>query len=214
MTQMPWYCRKGDERLGPLKPKQLRALADRGEIAPDALISRHENGPWFEAAMVKGLFDDAVEDGHVFDDEPTTSPSTVKQARVAPNPKPLKKKKKTSSPSSSKHGRGAASGAGGGPRQNGQAKQAAPPPKALPTAAPPPHRTDLPVAAPPRATSGPPPIAAVPGETVPGPAYGPGLAPPVSSEDSIFVAPSLSAHRARRPAPARGRLRGWMALES
>lgn len=55
----PWYYRLADKTHGPLTARQLREMADAGDIPRHALIRKGHEGKWVAAERVSGLFDQA-----------------------------------------------------------------------------------------------------------------------------------------------------------
>ena len=51
-----WFCKLAGVVTGPLKPSELRALAEAGKLAPEDLVRQGETGPWVPARNVRGLF--------------------------------------------------------------------------------------------------------------------------------------------------------------
>jgi len=51
-----WYVKIKGKRGGPLSGRQLKGLADRGQISPEDLVRQEAGGPWVPAGRVKGLF--------------------------------------------------------------------------------------------------------------------------------------------------------------
>lgn len=54
MTQ-PWYVKQGERTSGPYSWDELRYLAQRGKLTPDARLRSGEAGDWIAAASVAGL---------------------------------------------------------------------------------------------------------------------------------------------------------------
>ena len=52
-----WYCEIAGREVGPLTPRQLKAMADRGQIMPNDCVRRSEGGEWILARTVHGLLD-------------------------------------------------------------------------------------------------------------------------------------------------------------
>jgi len=50
-----WYLKIADKEVGPLTPRQLRAMADRGQISPYDPVRRGIEGRWVPAGSVRGL---------------------------------------------------------------------------------------------------------------------------------------------------------------
>jgi hypothetical protein len=55
---MAWYVKDPftDEIRGPLENAELKAMANQGRIDKSSAVATSANGPWVEAARVKGLF--------------------------------------------------------------------------------------------------------------------------------------------------------------
>lgn len=51
-----WYYSRGDERVGPITSRDLKALAEAGDVTPETLIWRQGLKDWVPALKVKGLF--------------------------------------------------------------------------------------------------------------------------------------------------------------
>ena len=51
-----WYCKIGDQEIGPLSASQLRALAASGRLVGDDPVRSGHAGAWVAARRVKGLF--------------------------------------------------------------------------------------------------------------------------------------------------------------
>lgn len=54
-----WYLKLADRELGPFTADQLKAMAERGQIAPFDPVRRGEQGGWVAAGCVKGLLNGA-----------------------------------------------------------------------------------------------------------------------------------------------------------
>lgn len=54
--QAAWYYNRGDERVGPISSRELKSLADFGDMTPETLIWREGLKEWVPAKKVKGLF--------------------------------------------------------------------------------------------------------------------------------------------------------------
>jgi len=50
-----WYLRVADKEVGPLAPRQLKAMADRGQISPYDPVRLGIDGHWVPASSVRGL---------------------------------------------------------------------------------------------------------------------------------------------------------------
>lgn len=80
---------------GPFSAKQLKKLADSGRITEDAEVRQGDDGPWFPATKVKGLFDNAPSnESVVVEAEPESTSSSTSGSRP-------KRKKASSSRSES-----------------------------------------------------------------------------------------------------------------
>ncbi|MGE3239510.1 MAG: TerB N-terminal domain-containing protein [Pirellulales bacterium] len=55
-----WYCLIDGTQLGPIDSKQLRDLADRGQLRPIHFVRQNVGHKWTSAAQVKGLFQDTI----------------------------------------------------------------------------------------------------------------------------------------------------------
>ena len=53
--EVEWYLKVADKEVGPLSARQLKAMADRGQITPGDPIRRGSEGRWDPAGRVKGL---------------------------------------------------------------------------------------------------------------------------------------------------------------
>ena len=51
-----WFCQVSGEQLGPLSARQLKTMAQRGQLTPDSQVRQGSNGKWVPAGRVKGLF--------------------------------------------------------------------------------------------------------------------------------------------------------------
>jgi hypothetical protein len=51
-----FYVQRGDETFGPFESLQLKQLADSGRVTASDMIRRGEDGKWYPASEVKGLF--------------------------------------------------------------------------------------------------------------------------------------------------------------
>lgn len=51
-----WFCKNGENEVGPLSSNQLRLLAKAGRITPNTPI-RKDDSDWVAASRIKGLFD-------------------------------------------------------------------------------------------------------------------------------------------------------------
>lgn len=68
-----WYLQQGQQEQGPYKTADLRRMVQAGEVAPDSLVRRGEDGEWVEASRVMGL-------------NPSNSPSESSSAESPPSP--------------------------------------------------------------------------------------------------------------------------------
>ncbi len=50
-----WYCKKGENQLGPLTSDELRALISSGRAGPDDLIRKGTEGAWVPARRLTGV---------------------------------------------------------------------------------------------------------------------------------------------------------------
>ena len=55
-----WFCTIDGKRIGPFNSQQLKAAAAKGQIRPDHLVRRGDDGPWLPAGRIKGLFPEAL----------------------------------------------------------------------------------------------------------------------------------------------------------
>ncbi|MCO6457106.1 MAG: DUF4339 domain-containing protein [Pirellulaceae bacterium] len=60
-----WYCRIGDQQLGPITADLLRQLAEQGQLTPDSLVRQGEAGSWVPASRVRGLYPNGQASGSV-----------------------------------------------------------------------------------------------------------------------------------------------------
>jgi hypothetical protein len=53
-----WFCKfaNSPQIVGPLSDNQLRALARQGRLQPTDVVAQDQNGPWYAASQVRGLF--------------------------------------------------------------------------------------------------------------------------------------------------------------
>jgi len=58
-----WFCKLAGVVTGPLKPAELRALAEAGKLAPEDLVRQGETGPWVPARNIRGLFSSGGQTG-------------------------------------------------------------------------------------------------------------------------------------------------------
>ena len=75
-----WYCKIGDQEIGPLSASQLRALASGGRLVGDDPVRLGHAGAWVPARQVKGLFRAAG--------SPPAGPGSAPSAEHAPPPIP------------------------------------------------------------------------------------------------------------------------------
>ena len=52
-----WYVARGEQKAGPYPLKQLRVMADAGNLSPEDRIRRHDQQEWTRAAEVPHVFD-------------------------------------------------------------------------------------------------------------------------------------------------------------
>ena len=62
-----YFIQRGDDTRGPTTAARIRASAAAGKVSKDDLIRRGENGAWFRAGDIPGLFDQPA--GEVSDEE-------------------------------------------------------------------------------------------------------------------------------------------------
>ncbi|NMC19871.1 MAG: hypothetical protein GYA33_05560 [Thermogutta sp.] len=55
---MEWYCRlvSTGQVLGPITGRDLKNLAEQGQVGPQDMVGQSPDGPWHPAAQVRGLF--------------------------------------------------------------------------------------------------------------------------------------------------------------
>lgn len=75
----PWFVRGAGKVYGPFDSAKLKQIAAAGKIAPTTEVAQHPNGPWVQAAKVKGLFVQPVAPSSV----PSSSPAKVQQSTLA-----------------------------------------------------------------------------------------------------------------------------------
>ncbi len=51
-----WFCKVGGRELGPISSQYLKRLAAQGDLQPQDFLRRGSQGPWVQAAKVRGLF--------------------------------------------------------------------------------------------------------------------------------------------------------------
>ncbi len=51
-----WFCKIGEKKLGPLNNQQLKTFVAKGQLKPEHLVRRGNEGPWLPAGRIKGLF--------------------------------------------------------------------------------------------------------------------------------------------------------------
>jgi len=54
-----WYYSRGDERVGPIRSRELKSLAESGDILPETLVWKQGLKDWVPARKVNGLFAEA-----------------------------------------------------------------------------------------------------------------------------------------------------------
>jgi hypothetical protein len=84
-----WFCKIGEKKVGPLSVQQLRAIVARGQLRPEHMVRRGDDGPWVPAGRVKGLFRDQPSDGAAAkpaQNKPVARPANLPTAQAAPNP--------------------------------------------------------------------------------------------------------------------------------
>jgi hypothetical protein len=88
-----WFCKIGDTKIGPLSGKQLKAMVAKGQLKPEHLLRRGNEGPWVSAGRVKGLFPDGVACGKKFQERssPQASAKPLPRAAAAPATPPVSK---------------------------------------------------------------------------------------------------------------------------
>jgi len=57
MEKADYFVRRGNDERGPTTAARLRELAAHGKLSQDDVIRRGENGDWFRAGDIPGLFD-------------------------------------------------------------------------------------------------------------------------------------------------------------
>jgi hypothetical protein len=56
MSELTWYCRVGEQQIGPLTLQQLRRLAAKGELKLTSLVRRSDVASWTEAGQIPDLW--------------------------------------------------------------------------------------------------------------------------------------------------------------
>ena len=51
-----WFCKIGEKKVGPLNGQQLKTIVSKGQLKPEHLVRRGDEGPWVPAGRIKGLF--------------------------------------------------------------------------------------------------------------------------------------------------------------
>ncbi|GAB4138372.1 hypothetical protein [Thermopirellula anaerolimosa] len=53
-----WYCRiiATGQAFGPITGRDLKSLAEQGQVSPRDMVASSPEGPWYPAAQVRGLF--------------------------------------------------------------------------------------------------------------------------------------------------------------
>jgi hypothetical protein len=51
-----WFCKIDGNKVGPFTPQQLKTIVAKGQLRPEHLIRRGNEGAWVPAGRVKGLF--------------------------------------------------------------------------------------------------------------------------------------------------------------
>ncbi len=51
-----WFCKISGENIGPMSSKELKAMAEAGQLTPEHLVRRGKDGKWVPAIRVGGLF--------------------------------------------------------------------------------------------------------------------------------------------------------------
>jgi hypothetical protein len=95
-----WYLKLADRELGPFTGAQLKAMAERGQIAPFDPVRRGEQGGWIAAGCVKGLLngekpseaDVPGESSRQADDPPPQIAVVPSRARVADSSRGVKRR--------------------------------------------------------------------------------------------------------------------------
>lgn len=55
---MEWYCRlvSTGQAIGPITGRDLKNLAEQGQVGPQDMVAQSADGPWYPASQVRGLF--------------------------------------------------------------------------------------------------------------------------------------------------------------
>ena len=78
-----WYCKMGNELVGPLSAGELRALAQSGQLRPTDEIRQGEQGAWHPAARYQGFsFKPPLVNSPPSPSQPTTSSSMIAWAHL------------------------------------------------------------------------------------------------------------------------------------
>lgn len=65
-----WYYLKGREQFGPVRSRDLRQIADNGQVLPTDLVWREGLPRWVNASQLKGLFHTTTTKPEKFDPPP------------------------------------------------------------------------------------------------------------------------------------------------
>lgn len=85
-----WYYKTGNEEKGPISSKELKQLADSGQLSPTDLIRTNEKPDWKPASKVKGLFPEQTETSSAMETQPPSFESSIIVPPVAvPVPPPV-----------------------------------------------------------------------------------------------------------------------------
>ncbi|MFO0820120.1 MAG: GYF domain-containing protein [Pirellulales bacterium] len=100
MSELTWYCRVGEQQIGPLTLQQLRRLAAKGELKLTSLVRRSDVASWTEAGQIPDLWpraaalppdptDATARPTAPSAAPPTTLPLRAPQSPLAAQPRPL-----------------------------------------------------------------------------------------------------------------------------
>jgi hypothetical protein len=81
-----WFCKIGDNKVGPLNNQQLKTFVAKGQLKPDHLVRRGTEGPWVPAGRVKGLFAVGPSGATQSPDKPAAARPLPKAANAAALP--------------------------------------------------------------------------------------------------------------------------------
>src|SRR5262249_3412962 len=78
---MRYIVKVGDKSRGPFTSKQLREMADSGQLSPDDQIRKESDSQWYAAHKFKGLFGTADSNGDARAIAPKPKPSRTSKTR-------------------------------------------------------------------------------------------------------------------------------------